>query len=174
MRGTQRRVPCWRRVRRFIPAHAGNSPRACRRSINGPVHPRACGELRAQEYGGNLSHGSSPRMRGTLPSALSMTPHFRFIPAHAGNSQGLRPSRAGRTVHPRACGELDSHGRTTLADYGSSPRMRGTLARRGDRDELWRFIPAHAGNSVGMRSKNRHRPVHPRACGELIISVASL
>jgi len=70
------------------------------------------------------------------------------------------------TVHPRACGERDplllrARGRT-----GSSPRLRGTRARRPRHLHRQRFIPAPAGNARTQDRASRLAPVHPRACGE--------
>ncbi len=50
--------------------------------------------------------------------------------------------------------------------HGSSPRMRGTLRLFGEELSIRRFIPAHAGNTVGRHTCLWPRTVHPRACGE--------
>ena len=49
---------------------------------------------------------------------------------------------------------------------GSSPRLRGTHQRAAARDHRNRFIPAPAGNTLGVYADNGGNPVHPRACGE--------
>ena len=107
-------------------------------------------------------------MRGTLTQSDVAYRMNRFIPAHAGNSTGVLEvsegdygssprmrgtprqrsrRRPARTVHPRACGELENFPWTWGHPAGSSPRMRGTHHDRWDC--LCRL------------------PVHPRACGEL-------
>ena len=97
------------------------------------------------------SIGSSPRVRGTLLGTPGIGSGVRFIPACAGNSRWTRfplPVRRGSSprvrgtprrrrrrppsppVHPRVCGELS----------------RGRPPRHG----ASRFIPACAGNSLGV------------------------
>ena len=73
MRGTQHKVLHRNAGPRFIPAHAGNSgqPTHDQRSLT--VHPRACGELRANAVISPTDNGSSPRMRGT--PVRQGTPH---------------------------------------------------------------------------------------------------
>ena len=154
---------------RFIPAHAGNSleipaggdglygssprMRGTQSRNDGfkkgrPVHPRACGELLIMTPSRtNLHDGSSPRMRGTLRIRPEDGGIVRFIPAHAGNSFRCCQATTLTTVHPRACGELQSFGPPYYNDTGSSPRMRGTLCPELAKGLLERFIPAHAGNS---------------------------
>ena len=90
--------------------------------------------------------GSSPRMRGTrAESAASSYPS---------------------AVHPRACGEHKTGLPLTCLMHGSSPRMRGTLLLQPKRPWIFRFIPAHAGNTRCIASWLRSDAVHPRACGE--------
>ncbi len=107
MRGTHHRLLARRPVRRFTPAHAGNTGRHAVSTRRCTVHPRACGEhsLSGTTRGDEL--GSPPRMRGTrdgsrgaCPDARRFTPAIagkrrrssgrhpvlRFTPAHAGNS----------------------------------------------------------------------------------------
>ena len=155
---------------RFIPAHAGNivlhtrfpsgsSPRM-RGTESGTsltnhrsvltVHPRACGEQRTV-----IASLSTVHMRGTA-SSISVHPRACgeqrkvLIPA---------PLWSVRPVHPRACGEQPARSREPASSppcgevvrIGSSPRMRGTGARRSHDRRHDRFIPAHAGNSRAIR-----------------------
>ena len=132
---------------RFIPACAGNSMgrSALRRRWR----------------------GSSPRVRGTLALRHRGLARRRFIPACAGNSGTGRAPWGRRTVHPRVCGELGRLEFEEQAEFGSSPRVRGTLGRQqGDRAGR-RFIPACAGNSSAQAPGGQPQPVHPRVCGEL-------
>ena len=151
------------------------------------VHPRACGEHHIRWRRLRIRCGSSPRMRGTLCHRSKTATHRRFIPAHAGNtctessstlwmcgsSPRMRGTRSPppwpyrcRAVHPRACGEHLQESDQLQAQGGSSPRMRGTHDRCGGREQLERFIPAHAGNTPQLFALQACLPVHPRACGE--------
>ena len=49
---------------------------------------------------------------------------------------------------------------------GSSPRVRGTGLRSGERRSGRRFIPARAGNRAPKAERPTEKQVHPRACGE--------
>jgi hypothetical protein len=146
-RGTRSRPRRTRGMRRFIPAHAGNTV--------------------ASRSSGSRPSGSSPRTRGTRGSSLEhlhrqlvhprargehpMLPvmvhvHDRFIPAHAGNtSEGVIRS---------------------IYDGGSSPRTRGTRQRGLEHGDRQRFIPAHAGNTRKTWPRPWATTVHPRARGE--------
>ena len=146
MRGTAARPAPVRTLRRFIPAHAGNSRRYGVRGRFRPVHPRACGEQLSMEKMPPRAAGSSPRMRGTVRASRRQSRTGRFIPAHAGNSAAPHGVHAAHSVHPRACGEQGSSSSTSSHGSGSSPRMRGTDRRYGVRRRFRRFIPAHAGN----------------------------
>ena len=73
----------------------------------------------------------------------------------------------GSPDHPRACGELPPNHASSVALFGSSPRMRGTLARPISGRQSVRIIPAHAGNSRSTASVSSSSTDHPRACGEL-------
>ena len=73
------------------------------------------------------------------------------------------------SVHPRACGEQLGASAGTLIYYGSSPRLRGTVAHRVTGNRRRRFIPAPAGNRPKTRHTCPRLPVHPRACGEQFV-----
>ena len=77
------------------------------------------------------------------------------------------------TVHPRACGELVFTLSVRYFLAGSSPRMRGTPKPRYINIAIYRFIPAHAGNSHLRLKVFGVQTVHPRACGELAHLVGS-
>ncbi len=85
-RGTHTNRTNARRLRRFIPAHAGNTPAtsAARRLMT--VHPRARGEHWFSRASCDFNSGSSPRTRGTLVYEHGAGWLVRFIPAHAGNT----------------------------------------------------------------------------------------
>ena len=68
--------------------------------------------------------------------------------------------------HPRACGEHVIVSVVLLSSSGSSPRMRGTLRRRGINPQAAGIIPAHAGNTVSAWPVHGSIRDHPRACGE--------
>ena len=97
---------------RFIPAHAGNSIwKYTRSSISCRFIPAHAGNSRdTAQSGWRIASrpGSSPRMRGTQRQQRAQVYKQRFIPAHAGNSH-----------HVDRDGQLQKE----------------------------RFIPAHAGNS---------------------------
>ena len=114
------------RVKRFIPAPAGNA-RAIRaaRPVQ-PVHPRACGERSFVTLCRNAGSGSSPRLRGTRDQSQPAEWRFRFIPAPAGNAVGAQHGCHQAPVHPRACGERLTMVAAAAFIFGSSPRLRGT------------------------------------------------
>ncbi len=152
--------------RRFIPAHAGNTTASSAWPIWAAVHPRACGEHPVSNRQFPHRTGSSPRMRGTRVTERINLNIFRFIPAHAGNTD-LKPEiNRQAAVHPRACGEHSAGAIKRRWKYGSSPRMRGTLAIPIRTADGGRFIPAHAGNTLTAARARSARTVHPRACGE--------
>ena len=88
-------------------------------------------------------------MRGTLTRIELERARAGIIPAHAGNTQGTRTRAERRRDHPRACGEHAIVSLYAAGNEGSSPRMRGTLARRIEIVNLMGIIPAHAGNTAG-------------------------
>ena len=91
----------------------------------------------------------------------------RFIPAGAGNSRGGHPQQWIPPVHTRGGGELRGCDESRTADYGSSPRGRGTRSGKWLYLMTPRFIPAGAGNSLGSLADWFPVAVHPRGGGEL-------
>ncbi len=137
---------------RFIPACAGNTGDDCREHRITAVHPRVCGEHNWQATDEDGGIGSSPRVRGTLAIHCFPSRPLRFIPACAGNTASKARRTSPRPAHPRVCGE-HYRGRIQLAIVGgSSPRVRGTHTRHGDKRHNPRFIPACAGNTSSSAS----------------------
>ena len=71
-----------------------------------PVHPRGGGELKQAICQRGMTHGSSPRGRGTLAYEVKALIADRFIPAGAGNSSKEATGTLTYPVHPRGGGEL--------------------------------------------------------------------
>ena len=103
---------------------------------------------------GTPSHGRRPIVRNGI------------IPAHAGNTRGLKEYVPIYRDHPRACGEHPEDSNITIEDLGSSPRMRGTQTDFMTIRDTFGIIPAHAGNTRKIFSSAGMRWDHPRACGE--------
>ncbi len=166
MRGTPRGRVGGSRVRRFIPAYAGNTnaPATCRTRC--PVHPRVCGEHQHSPIQLDLAPGSSPRMRGTLDYPQMLRTGRRFIPAYAGNTPAMSHHKLLNPVHPRVCGEHLLKCIKKDSIVGSSPRMRGTPDLDGSAFAVYRFIPAYAGNTPPEAQRRPVPAVHPRVCGE--------
>ncbi len=166
VRGTDRLHNSALPLSRFIPACAGNSCSAHRKTDWLSVHPRVCGEQLLGWRDSAATHGSSPRVRGTESLCPEQLPVFRFIPACAGNSRYDRVRSECSSVHPRVCGEQ----RTALScrnrSCGSSPRVRGTVGTECVQNLVRRFIPACAGNRRLITTCGVFVAVHPRVCGE--------
>ena len=118
------------------------------------------------EENGQGRLGSSPLARGTHVRPRRMGANRRFIPARAGNTEGLPRHPQASPVHPRSRGEHPGPGRYRLDTAGSSPLARGTHLRSARRRPEGRFIPARAGNTATSRPKPASLAVHPRSRGE--------
>ena len=146
-RGTPIISPSELRLVRFIPACAGNTFTASLIPAISSVHPRVRGEHCASVSSIARHAGSSPRARGTPGIGRRTVRASRFIPACAGNTMKAVGASRGWTVHPRVRGEHPGSASHTGWRSGSSPRARGTLRITIRFIELFRFIPACAGNT---------------------------
>ena len=168
VRGTARASAPGRAGRWFIPACAGNGDCGLARGRDWTVHPRVCGERASSAADAARPFGSSPRVRGTdLPDGAARDAR-RFIPACAGNGREGAAHPAVDPVHPRVCGERLGVDPRQIRVDGSSPRVRGTGAGRGQRAARARFIPACAGNGGSTLAGRTSTTVHPRVCGERV------
>ncbi len=154
----------------FIPTHAGNTLRLCVRRERYSVHPHSRGEHLEGQLLDRLNLGSSPLTRGTLLSRLDHTDPGRFIPTHAGNTSAPHAPGDIPPVHPHSRGEHVYGFAGAAFAPGSSPLTRGTRLRLRYRERRPRFIPTHAGNTVGGFYAHNEQPVHPHSRGEHSIS----
>ncbi len=134
--------------------------------ITPSVHPRVGGEHQRCNAQCRVSHGSSPRGRGTLLKSTAQVLNIRFIPAWAGNTIDTGVMHRLSPVHPRVGGEHFHQTMTAAHRLGSSPRGRGTLQRQPRTGQTARFIPAWAGNTPDPAPAGFFLPVHPRVGGE--------
>ena len=166
VRGTQRRWRVYARLRRFIPACAGNTEATVSYDLPEPVHPRVCGEHKQGDPVPGSFLGSSPRVRGTPRTPDACAGRRRFIPACAGNTLNCLATPNTRSVHPRVCGEHRDEPVSGRCFHGSSPRVRGTQTTFQMVKLKNRFIPACAGNTTPSGTTSSSKAVHPRVCGE--------
>ncbi len=149
-RGTHFRRLQNARVRRFIPAGAGNTLLAFASSTLNSVYPRWRGEHAALRVHNLRVHGLSPLARGTHPHRWAVDIKIRFIPAGAGNTSPVLFWSSGLTVYPRWRGEHAASTNTAASVFGLSPLARGTPQCQRLFSRRSRFIPAGAGNTVGL------------------------
>ena len=151
---------------RNIPAHAGKTTNIIDFLSEFPEHPRARGENVGKPPPATPSSGTSPRTRGKLTGAWSMTHTMGNIPAHAGKTLHCGQVRYGRPEHPRARGENFLTPLGPLVGGGTSPRTRGKRRNAAIQLDWLRNIPAHAGKTFGSTGFSRTGREHPRARGE--------
>ena len=129
-RGTRGIQACGQRLRRSIPAHAGNTSKSSSTIDEIP--------------------GPSPLTRGTRVTVDVAAVDSRSIPAHAGNTLIVHLAAFGRPVHPRSRGEHDAWPWLNPIRDGPSPLTRGTPAAPSRSSGVNRSIPAHAGNTATL------------------------
>ena len=166
VRGNLRPGGAARLVERSIPACAGKPEAARRRRRELRVHPRVCGETRAEDGSTMWSSGPSPRVRGNPDRTAGTSSRRGSIPACAGKPTGGCWPRSTRWVHPRVCGETRRRSSGVRIVSGPSPRVRGNRPRSADSAPSRGSIPACAGKPWRMRATRLLPGVHPRVCGE--------
>ena len=110
-------------------------------------------------------------MRGKPSTRGLQGTRRRIIPAHAGQTTSGLPGAVTSSDHPRACGANVEMHASLGSHVGSSPRMRGKLRQQLHVPELFRIIPAHAGQTVSIVPRSfasRFAGSSPRMRGKLI------
>ena len=150
----------------IIPAYAGSTPRFDSPCAAPRDHPRVCGEHALITRIRQMLSGSSPRMRGALGSHRCEPALVGIIPAYAGSTLLTPSTSLMMRDHPRVCGEHDGYCTIPDRDQGSSPRMRGAPGFAGVLGFAGGIIPAYAGSTPFIFTKQTIRRDHPRVCGE--------
>ena len=150
----------------IIPTCTGNTQSGRLTSKFKWDHPRTCGEHSTVTISPLLSVGSSPHVRGALSQLQCPCRWLGIIPACAGSTRTLRGFRTGRWDHPRMCGEHVVLPPFFWTVSGSSPHVRGALARVGHLRPQPGIIPACAGSTCARLSARLEHGDHPRMCGE--------
>ena len=130
------------------------------------AHPRVCGENGPMRFCRERGWGSSPRVRGKLLPVVWGGVARRLIPACAGKTSAVSTTNAGRTAHPRVCGENVVTMSECPMIAGSSPRVRGKPSVSPPSRKRQGLIPACAGKTLFSTGKTDQPPAHPRMCGE--------
>ncbi len=113
--------------------------------------------------------GLSPLAPGTPSLAFPNYTTARFIPARAGNTARRAITINLTPVYPRSRGEHSPGSASSPNASGLSPLARGTLARFPAWPHVYRFIPAHAGNSAQTGALCVDAAVYPGSRGELLL-----
>ena len=150
----------------LIPAHAGKTGIGVSHRPRWRAHPRSRGENDRLAKNGVMNAGSSPLTRGKRTfSRPNVTPLW-LIPAHAGKTSGVRPSRSIMRAHPRSRGENRGYRAVKEVVTGSSPLTRGKPHGRVPRARPHGLIPAHAGKTSRTGRRRLPTRAHPRSRGE--------
>ena len=185
-RGTLRIIKVKANANRLIPARAGNTQSPSPSAAEPTAHPRSRGEHEKARTATAEVTGSSPLARGTrvfanplgflerlIPARAGNTAVIflmisppRLIPARAGNTPSYRVNRLSPSAHPRSRGEHPLFKTAHATACGSSPLARGTQNRSLAHRQMWRLIPARAGNTLGYCRPRQSRAAHPRSRGE--------
>ena len=164
-RGLRSARPAPSTGRRIIPARAGFTGRAGRRTAAPPDHPRSRGVYRRRRPPDDRGEGSSPLARGLQRGECGPSAHGRIIPARAGFTQHHPQHNPRRGDHPRSRGVYTKCWPGWASRRGSSPLARGL--RRGGMRRRCRMgiIPARAGFTDGRSADPCGCEDHPRSRG---------
>ena len=153
------------RIRRSIPACAGE-PRGNRPRRGSPtVYPRVCGGTWRAADRSRGQWGLSPRVRGNPTILLIAAVGLRSIPACAGEPFVIRFNASAYTVYPRVCGGTSMLWAQWRTRLGLSPRVRGNRTGTANPAAFLRSIPACAGEPSAALLAARPPTVYPRVCG---------
>ncbi len=111
--------------------------------------------------------------RGTRLHAKIPVVGARFIPAGAGNTRLRSAVCISNSVYPRWRGEHRFYGNRPGCDRGLSPLARGTHDMTVTSENVPRFIPAGAGNTVQDSAPTETGAVYPRWRGEHVAGLST-
>ena len=125
-----------------------------------------CGEHNGWKDKAALYLGSSPHVRGARRRQQDHPGSQGIIPACAGSTSRPPDLHTVPRDHPRMCGEHADGNKTIQGAKGSSPHVRGALARRFASGSATGIIPACAGSTPMSPTGRGAMWDHPRMCGE--------
>ena len=136
---------------RIIPARAGFTARARRRSGRRRDHPRSRGVYRHALTPATNPSGSSPLARGLLVLTGPTGRSYRIIPARAGFTTEMNTKTDPYRDHPRSRGVYQPGWKMKASPRGSSPLARGLRPVGDRRPRSPGIIPARAGFTSARR-----------------------
>ena len=145
VRGNQRLGAEAGRLRRSIPACAGEPGQAAPDGRCNRVYPRVCGGTAGGLPKTERGPGLSPRVRGNPKYSGTEATDARSIPACAGEPRKYFRMVSASTVYPRVCGGTPTPLPEGGNDWGLSPRVRGNRHAAPCPVAAVRSIPACAG-----------------------------
>ena len=104
-------------------------------------------------------------MRGRFAGKSAEVDKARLIPAGAGQMRLSTLAWPYLPAHPRRCGADTHPDSSPVPGSGSSPQVRGRLAKRYPNIVHERLIPAGAGQMLSKRRFSWSDRAHPRRCG---------
>ncbi len=148
-----------------IPADAGEPLLRDRPREGEGAYPRGRGGAGAGDDEDAYDRGLSPRTRGSLIDDVAVFTGSGPIPADAGEPRRARCRRPPERAYPRGRGGARTGGARPTAQWGLSPRTRGSR-RAGDAgDDRAGPIPADAGEPCGIRWAAATCRAYPRGRG---------
>ena len=150
----------------IIPACAGSTTWAPRRTRRWRDHPRMRGEHLWRRSRRACAAGSSPHARGARLGEPDAGQRRGIIPACAGSTGRCRRKPPWCRDHPRMRGEHTFNVDASHKLAGSSPHARGARVQQARLPGPDGIIPACAGSTTGTRSATRAGRDHPRMRGE--------
>ncbi len=117
--------------------------------------------------------GLSPRGRGNLSGLPAASPANGSIPAWAGEPSSNDPTPLSIPVYPRVGGGTAADWGLGTAPRGLSPRGRGNPTARSVLCQMWRSIPAWAGEPPAPRPPAGGPAVYPRVGGGTQVAITA-
>ena len=165
VRGNLKRHLSSVKMKRSIPACAGEPERLRVNGIRATVYPRVCGGTNYILMDFRDQTGLSPRVRGNLGYGNDRVARRGSIPACAGEPQARRDGLPADPVYPRVCGGTQFYSRNKPTLSGLSPRVRGNPPAESRQSPPPRSIPACAGEPPPALFDRHFGWVYPRVCG---------
>ncbi len=164
-RGNPQRGRAWGRIRRSIPARAGQPVSSAPNMRPPTVYPRTRGATLTVKVLGTTLSGLSPHARGNRASCPGCAMTTGSIPARAGQPGVVSWLRYDHRVYPRTreatttCPTIRQH------RQGLSPHARGNRQPRLQPRSRWGSIPARAGQPTSSSAAKALSAVYPRTRG---------